>query len=259
MGNREALSSLQVSIRGGPTTWALFGSLAGQVAGNYCSRWKRLVGVRRPAQPFGWLGQPSQRSASERADGGTLGFGMLGFAQQEGTGRGGHTWWMLVAGEGPDEDLASWREARAALLAQFSPPGKGRPRDERERRLHWRKNFKRRWRADGCGRNHATANRLGWLKRAADMASLGRKTYLSSGRWELYLPSTLERWTVMIFLLFFSSTCISDMKHVQPWKSGRDCKNNIIGQIHIHRLLGDWRFQTSNSFFSIVSSNFNSI
>jgi hypothetical protein len=45
---------------------------------------------------------------------------MLGFAQQEGTGRGGHTWWMLVAGEGPDEDLARGEggAARPVLAAR---------------------------------------------------------------------------------------------------------------------------------------------
>ena len=31
---------------------------------------------------------------------------MLGFAQREGKGRSAHTWWVLVAGEGPNEDLA---------------------------------------------------------------------------------------------------------------------------------------------------------
>ena len=67
-----------------------------------------------------------------RADprhGGTLGFGMLGFAQQEGKGRGGHAWWMLVAGEGPDEDLARGGADRPVVAAR-----KGRPRErERER------------------------------------------------------------------------------------------------------------------------------
>jgi len=54
---------------------------------------------------------------------------MLGFAQQEGKGRGGHAWWMLVAGEGPDEDLARGGADRPVVAAR-----KGRPRErERER------------------------------------------------------------------------------------------------------------------------------
>ena len=43
---------------------------------------------------------------------------MLGFAQQEGKGRGGHAWWMLVAGEGPDEDLARGGADRPVVAAR---------------------------------------------------------------------------------------------------------------------------------------------
>ena len=39
---------------------------------------------------------------------------MLGFAQQEGKREGGHTWWVLVAGEETDEGLRTWRRTGAA-------------------------------------------------------------------------------------------------------------------------------------------------
>ena len=50
---------------------------------------------------------------------------MLRFAQQvgkgrEGKGRGGHTWWVLVTGEGPDEYLGSWCRAAAAVAQSSS-------------------------------------------------------------------------------------------------------------------------------------------
>jgi len=32
---------------------------------------------------------------------------VLGFAQQLGMRRGGRTWWVLVAGDGPSEDLGA--------------------------------------------------------------------------------------------------------------------------------------------------------
>jgi len=39
---------------------------------------------------------------------------LLGFAEQEGRRSGGHTCWVLVAGEveGADEDLGIWRRRR---------------------------------------------------------------------------------------------------------------------------------------------------
>jgi len=40
---------------------------------------------------------------------------VLDFAQQEGRRRGGNTWLVLVAGEGPDEELQKTRCTAAAL------------------------------------------------------------------------------------------------------------------------------------------------
>jgi len=51
--------------------------------------------------------------------------GMLRFAQQEGKRRGGRTWWVLVAGEGPVEHRIT------PPLAQPFAAGKGRPREGR--------------------------------------------------------------------------------------------------------------------------------
>ena len=42
---------------------------------------------------------------------------MLGSAQQEGKREGGHTWWVLVAGEGLNEGLGTSRTAAAAAAA----------------------------------------------------------------------------------------------------------------------------------------------
>ena len=54
---------------------------------------------------------------------------MLRSSQLEGKRRGRHTWWMLVAGEGPGEDVR-----RAPQLAQSPPPGKeGQDGGSRER------------------------------------------------------------------------------------------------------------------------------
>jgi hypothetical protein len=44
---------------------------------------------------------------------------VLRSSQQEGKRGGRHTWWVLVAGEGPGEDVR-----RAPRLAQSPPPGK---------------------------------------------------------------------------------------------------------------------------------------
>jgi len=44
----------------------------------------------------------------------------LGFAQQEGKRRVARTWWVLVAGEAPDENRGTWRRS-AAAVAQSSP------------------------------------------------------------------------------------------------------------------------------------------
>ena len=44
---------------------------------------------------------------------------MLRFAQLEGARRGGHTWWALVAGEGPaKEDVANRAAARPIVAAR---------------------------------------------------------------------------------------------------------------------------------------------
>jgi len=60
-----------------------------------------------------------------------LGFGVLRFAKQkgrEGKRRGGHTWWMLVAGKEPGEDVTNGAAACPVVAAR-----KGRPREERQR------------------------------------------------------------------------------------------------------------------------------
>jgi hypothetical protein len=53
-----------------------------------------------------------------------LGYVELDFAQREwnGIGMEGRTWWMLVAGAGPDEDLS-----RMAPIAQSSPRRRHHP------------------------------------------------------------------------------------------------------------------------------------
>jgi len=54
---------------------------------------------------------------------------VLRSAQQERKRGGRHTWWVLVAGEGPGEDVR-----RAPQLAQSPPPGKeGQDGGSRER------------------------------------------------------------------------------------------------------------------------------
>jgi hypothetical protein len=45
-----------------------------------------------------------------------LGFGSISHSKR-GRERGRHTWWVLVAGQGPDEDLGTWRRAAAAVAA----------------------------------------------------------------------------------------------------------------------------------------------
>ena len=46
----------------------------------------------------------------------------------EGKRRGGHTWWMLVAGKGLGEDVTSGAAARPVVAAR-----EGRPRQESQR------------------------------------------------------------------------------------------------------------------------------
>ena len=46
----------------------------------------------------------------------------------EGKRRGGHTWWMLVAGKGLGEDVTNGAAARPVVAAR-----EGRPREERVR------------------------------------------------------------------------------------------------------------------------------
>jgi hypothetical protein len=41
---------------------------------------------------------------------------MLGFSQLERKSRGAHTWWVFVAGDGPDEGLGTWRIGRRRRL-----------------------------------------------------------------------------------------------------------------------------------------------
>ena len=62
-----------------------------------------------------------------------------GFAQRERERRGGHTWWVLVAGEGPDEDLGRWRRDAAAVvqssgLRHSALEGEGARKAEREKK-----------------------------------------------------------------------------------------------------------------------------
>ena len=55
---------------------------------------------------------------------------MLRLAQQrKGKRRGGHTWWMLVAGKGLGEDVTDGAAARPVVAAR-----EGRPLDERSQR-----------------------------------------------------------------------------------------------------------------------------
>jgi len=64
-----------------------------------------------------------------------LGFGALRPAQKkpEGKRRGGHTWWILVAGKGLAEDVKSGAAARPVAAAAAAR--EGRPREaESERR-----------------------------------------------------------------------------------------------------------------------------
>jgi len=59
---------------------------------------------------------------------------VLYFARQEGKRRGGHNWWVLVAGD-RDEGLETWRRvaASAAVVGQSSPRERA-PRDGREKK-----------------------------------------------------------------------------------------------------------------------------
>jgi hypothetical protein len=50
---------------------------------------------------------------------------VLGFAKKAGNRRGGHTLSVLVAGEGPDEALGTWRRAAAVVAERESTRGKG--------------------------------------------------------------------------------------------------------------------------------------
>ena len=54
---------------------------------------------------------------------------VLGFAQQLGMRRGGRTWWVLVAGDGPSEDLGA-----AAAVVQSSPRERKRAHERNGRR-----------------------------------------------------------------------------------------------------------------------------
>jgi hypothetical protein len=53
---------------------------------------------------------------------------VLDLAQRDGQRRGGHTWWVPVAGEGPDEEP---HLARAAAGAAQSSPREGESASER--------------------------------------------------------------------------------------------------------------------------------
>jgi hypothetical protein len=81
----------------------------GCIPDNYCKRIEVLVGIIH-AYTCRWV-----RSEYKKL---SLGFGVLRFARQEGKRRGGHTWWVLAAGEWPGEDVPKGAAARPVVAAR---------------------------------------------------------------------------------------------------------------------------------------------